>query len=117
WARVIDHRPGAVAVRARLRDREDALALGLHAPAVADRADPRRGAGLGSGPATGRTRLGGRHGERHLRAFHRLIEGQRDLRLEIAAARLSAPAPAGAPAGPRASTEQVGQDVAEATAE
>src|ERR671936_1717819 len=42
-AGMLDHRPGAVAVGARLGDREDPLALCLYPPAVAD------GANLGAG--------------------------------------------------------------------
>ena len=88
-ARVVDHRAGAMAVGAGLRHREDALALSLDAAALADRADARRGAGLGARAVAGRTRLRRRHRQRHLGAVDRLLEGQRDLGLEVTPARRS----------------------------
>ena len=59
--------------------------------ALADRAHLRRGAGLGAGAVTRGARLRGRHRERHLRAVDRLVEAQRDLGLEVAAALRRAP--------------------------
>src|SRR5207253_145312 len=52
-AGVLDLGPGAAALRARLRDREQALALRLDAPALAARAHGRRGAGLRARPVAG----------------------------------------------------------------
>src|SRR3954451_21045205 len=49
--RLLDHGARAVAARARAGDREHALALGLDAAAVAERADLGRGAGTGAAPA------------------------------------------------------------------
>src|SRR3954451_19372368 len=43
-ARLLDHGAGAVTARARARDREDALPLGLDPATVAEWADLRRGA-------------------------------------------------------------------------
>src|SRR5262249_58139456 len=96
-ARVLDDRPGAATARARLRDREQALALGLDAPPLAARADLRRGTRLGAGAVAGPAHLRGRDGQRDLGALDRLVEGDRDLGLEVAAT-LGAPPPP-APAG------------------
>ena len=85
-ARVLDDGAGAAAPRARLRDREQALALGLDAPAVAPRADLRAGARLGARAAAGRTGLRRRDRERDLGALDRLVERDRDLGLEVAPA-------------------------------
>ena len=56
--------------------------------------------GLAPDAVTGRARLRGRHRERHLGAVDRLVEAQRDLGLEVAAARLTR-LPAAHAAGPR----------------
>src|SRR5262249_54069130 len=122
-ARRLDDRAAAAAARARLRDREEALPLGLDAAPLADGADGRRRAGS---RARAVARLAGRRGrdrERRLRAFDRLLEAQRDLRLQVAPAlRARAAASARArtagtprprPGGPAAAPEQVGEDVAE----
>ena len=85
------------------------------AAAVAARADDRRGAGLGARPRARPAALVRRHRDRDLRAVDRLLERDRDLGLEVAAA-------LGARARRRAATartaaglaEQVGDDVAEA---
>ena len=113
-ARVLDDRPGAAAARARLGDREQALALGLDAAALAARADLGRRARLGAGAVAGRAALRGRDGERDLRALDRLLEGDRDLGLEVAAALGAGAARAGAPraAAAAAAAEEVGEDVA-----
>src|SRR5436305_5523504 len=69
----------------------------------------------------GRTRLGGRHRERHLGSVHRLVEGERDLGLHVTSAFLGAsppwPAARATGAGGSRPTEEVGQDVAKATGE
>src|SRR5947199_798210 len=109
-----------MAVRARLREREDALRLRLDPAAAAHRTHLGRRPGLGAAAVAGRARLGGGDRERHLGAAHGLVESQRDLGLEVAAA-LGARAPnATAAGGSRAATaagaptaEQVGEDVAE----
>ena len=86
-ARLLDHGARAAAARARAGDREQALALGLDAAAVADRADDRaRCPGSRAGAAAGRARRVRGDRDRHLRALDRLLEGQRDRRLEVAAA-------------------------------
>src|SRR5690606_23006136 len=108
-ARLLDHRAAAVAARARLGDREHALALGLDPAAVALRADLRAGARLGARAATGRARLRGGQAQRHLRAVYRLLEAERDLGLDVGAALGTGAASGAAPAaGP---AEQVGEDV------
>src|SRR5690349_3096286 len=109
--RVVDHRAGPVTHRARLGDREQALAARLDAAALALRADMRRRARLGAGAVAGRTGRAGRDRQRDLRAVHRLRERDRDLGLEIAAALLTrAPGAAGA----ATAAEEVVEDVAEA---
>ena len=123
-ARVLDDRARSVAARARLGDREEPLALGLDPAALALRADLRRRAGLGARAAAGRTRLRRRDAQRDLRAGDRLLEGDRDRRLQVGAAlgartgraAAGAPARAGTARGATAAAaEQVGEDVLEAT--
>src|SRR4051794_232200 len=111
-ARVLDDGARAVAAGARLRDREEALALRLEAAALAARADLRLGARPRAGPVAGRAAR--RHGdaERHLCALERLVERDADLGLEVAAA-LGLRAPRSR-AALRAAPEQVREDVAEA---
>ena len=122
-ARILDHGAGTVAVGARLGDGEDALALGFDTAALTDRTDLRAGPGLGARSLARRTRRRGRHRQRHLGAVDRLVERQRDLGLEVAAALCGAPSAdaaltaAGALLRAAASAEQVGEDVAEAAAE
>ena len=119
-AGVLDDRPGAAALRAGLGDREQALALDLDAAPAAARADDRRRARLGAGAGAGRAALVGGDGDRHLRAGDRLVEADRDLGLEVAAALgawlASRRPPAAAAAAPAAGglAEEVGEDVAEA---
>src|SRR5947209_6257039 len=108
-AGLLDDRARAPAARAGSRDREHPLALGLHAAPLAAGADLGRRAGLGAGSvAGGAGRLGG-HGDRDLGPVDRLLEGDRDLGLQVAAA-LGGPLALGAPAA--RAPEQVGQDVA-----
>src|SRR3954447_16879032 len=85
-ARVLDLGPGAAALRAWLRDREEALALLLDAASVAARADGGRGARLRAAAAA--RRAGSRQRDRHrdLRALHRLLERDVHLGLEVAPA-------------------------------
>ena len=85
-AGVIDDRARAAALRAGLGDREHALPLDLDPASLTAGADLRGGARLGAGAVTGRT--GGAHGhrKRDLRAGDRLLEGDRDLRLQVSAA-------------------------------
>ena len=85
-ARLLDHGARAAAARARAGDREQALALGLDAAALADRADDGRGAGPRARAAAGPAGRVGGDGDGHLRALDRLLEGERDGRLEVAAA-------------------------------
>src|SRR5439155_20287929 len=70
-ARLLDLRAGAAALRARLRDREQALALRLDAAALAARADRGLRAGLGTGAVAGGARCRQAHADRHLSALHR----------------------------------------------
>src|SRR5206468_3868392 len=67
-AGVVDDRPRAAALRARLGDREQPLALALDAATLAARAHARRRARLGAGARARRARRGRRHRQRHLRA-------------------------------------------------
>src|SRR5450759_750240 len=108
-----------MAVGARLRHREDALALGLQAPAVAYRTDLGHRSRLGARTVAGRARLRGRTGERHLSAVDGLLEAERDLGFEVATASLALRSAAdaalagtapGARPGP---AEQVREDVAD----
>src|ERR1044072_1608346 len=85
-AELLDDRARAAALRARLGDREQPLALGLDPAALAARADDRRGAGLRARAVAGAAALEGRHRDRDLGALDRLLEADRDLRLEVAAA-------------------------------
>src|SRR6185436_11331482 len=85
-AGMLDDRPRAAALVARAGDREQALALGLDAAAVADRADDRRRARLGAGAAAGRAGRVRGDGDRDLRALDRLVEGERHRRLQVAPA-------------------------------
>ena len=108
-ARVLDLGAGPAALGAGMRDREEALALADDAAALAARAHRRRRSGLRARAAAGRAGRRDRHGDRHLRALHRLVERNVDLGLEVAAAlRPVARAPPGAG---RAGAEQVGEDV------
>src|SRR5580700_7610801 len=114
-AGVLDDRPRAAAARAGLGDREHPLARDLDPAPFTDGADLRRRTGLGARAVAGRAGVVHRHGQRDLRAGDRLVEGDRDLRLEIAAALgTRAPATTTPPstATPAAATKQVGEDVA-----
>src|SRR5581483_1506747 len=110
---------GAVAVRAGLRNREDSLALGLDATSTADRTDLGRGSWLCPATSAGWAGLRGGHGQRDLGTLHRLIEAQRDLGLQIAAARRGAtasdPASSAGSGTATARSEEVGEDIAHAT--
>src|SRR5262249_49775868 len=94
-ARLLYHRAAAVAARARLTDRKQALALGLDPAALALGADSRRRPRLGAGAAARRAHLARRHRDRHLRALHRLVEADRHFGLDVPAA--LRPRPLGAP--------------------
>src|SRR5690606_38294110 len=85
-AGVVDAGPRPAAGAARLRDREQPLRSGLDAAAVADRADRRARARLGARAVAGRARRRQRHGDGDLGALHRLVEGDVDLGLQVAAA-------------------------------
>ena len=76
-ARVLDHGAGAAAALARLVDREEALALGRDAAALAHGADRRRGARGGPRAVTGRAGVGlvDRHLARSRRAGRRRTTG------------------------------------------
>src|SRR5262245_5092519 len=101
---VVDDRSLAAALRARLRDREEALALGVDPGALA----ARTGAWGRSRPCTaamaGRALARGRYRDRDLRAVHRLVEAEADLALEVAPALLARPRLA-------AAAEERGDDV------
>ncbi len=103
-AGVLDHSSRTAAERARLGDREHALALGLHAAAFATRTDGGGGAGLGAGAVAGGA--GRAHGnlKRDLRARDRLVEADRDLRLQVVTAldARASPGARGPPVCPRA---------------
>src|SRR5262249_1630116 len=96
------------AARARLRDRKQALALGLDPAALALGADSRRRPRLGAGAAARRAHLARRHRDRHLRAPHRLVEADRHFGLAVPPA-LGPLAPAAPLAG--SATEQVAEQV------
>src|SRR5437588_471868 len=119
-AGILDDRARSVTARTGLGDRKDPLALALHPTAIANGTDLWCRSGLGAGAIAGGAWLRGRHRQRKLGALHRLIERQRDLGLEIAAA-LRGPgtrafASARAACGP-AAAEQIREDVAEAAGE
>src|SRR4051794_30100842 len=113
-ARVLDLGPGAAALGARLGDREEALTLLLDPAALAARADRGRGARLRARAVAGGACGRQRHGHRHLRALHGLVERDVHLGLEVAAA-LGPAAHAGTTR--TASAEEVGEDVREAARE
>src|SRR4051794_17764229 len=111
-ARVLDHGAGAAAAGARLRDREQALALRLEAAALAAGADLRRRPRLRAGAVAGRAPRRRRDRQRDLRPGDRVLEGDRDLGLEVGA--LLGPRPGARRAGGAAgAVEQVREDVAE----
>ena len=87
------------------------LALRLHAAAVADGADDGLGARLGARAAARRAGRVRGHGDRDLRALDRLVEGERDRRLEIAPALRGRPRARAAPAA--ALVEDPREDVGE----
>src|SRR4029077_15453733 len=86
---VIDDLALAAAFGAGLRDREEALALGIDPGALAARTGSRRGARLGSAAAAGRAWPGGRYGDGDLSPVHGLVEGEANLGLEVSAAQLA----------------------------
>src|SRR5204863_7184318 len=108
-ARLLDLRAGAAAPRARLRDREQPLPLRLDAAALAARADRRLRAGLGARAVAGGARRRQAHADGHLRALHRLLERDVDIRFEISPALGTRSAARAGAAG----AEQVGEDVAD----
>src|SRR5439155_4268252 len=75
-ARPLDHGAVAAAARAGLREREQALALGLDPPAVALRADDRRRARLSAGAAAVGARDRQLDRDLHLVAAERVPERQ-----------------------------------------
>src|SRR5262249_54254667 len=83
WARVLDDRPVPAAAGARLREREEALALGNDATAAADRADRGRGARLGARAAAGVARNLERDRDLRLHALQRVPEREVDLDLDV----------------------------------
>src|SRR5690348_9322117 len=104
-AGVVDHGALSAALGAGLGDREESLALGVDACALAARAGPRRGAGFGAAAVAGGALARRRDGDRDLGAVHRLLEREPNLGLEIAAALLARPLLAAA--------EEGGEDVPE----
>ena len=76
-ARVLDHLAGAAALRARLADREEALALGVDPAPVAARAGDRHRPRLRAGAAAGLAGRLLRHRDRDLGPVHRLLEAER----------------------------------------
>src|SRR4029078_11382141 len=97
-ARLLDHGGGGAAGVARARDREQPLALGLHAATMADGADDGLGARLRAGAAAGRAGRVGGDRDRHLGAVDRLLEAQADRGLEVVAALRGRPRARAAPA-------------------
>src|SRR5262249_59236084 len=93
-ALLVDDRAHALALPARLAERERALVGGDQAGAVADRAGPGLGAGLGSVPVACVTYTRRPQRDRQGGAVHRVGEVQRHLRLHVATALRPAPAPA-----------------------
>src|SRR4051794_23183232 len=73
-AGIVDDAALSTALRAGLRDREEALALRGDSSALAARADPRRGAALRAAAVAGRAGTGGRDGHGDLGAVHSLVE-------------------------------------------
>ena len=106
FARALDHLAAAAALGARLADREESLALAVHAASPAARADDRGRPRLRAGPLAGRASGRLRHGDRDLDPLHGLLERQRHLGLEVAAAHRLRARSAAAP-------EEGGEDVAE----
>src|SRR5204862_5203633 len=86
-AGMLDHRAAPAAPRARLADREEALALTDDAAPAALRARDRSRAGVGARAAARLARPLLRHRDRYLGPGHRLVERDLDLRFEIAPAR------------------------------
>src|SRR5712692_2081079 len=107
-ARVFDHRAVAAAARARLREPEQALALGDDAAAVALGADLRRRARLRPGAAALSAGELERDGDSRLHALERVLERQADLDLDVVA---SLRARLARPAGPAA--EAAAEEIAE----
>src|SRR5207247_7877468 len=111
-ARVLDHGPVAMTARAGLRQGEEPLALRHHTAAVAFRADLRRRAGLRArAVALGARRLQ-RDRDLRLDALERVLEGEIDLHLDVAAA-LGAGSSAARPAAAAAAAEDAAEEIAE----
>src|SRR5262249_13446132 len=84
-ARLLDHGAVAAAARARLREREESLRLGLHAAAVALRADDGHGARLRAGAAALTAGAVDLDGDLGLNSLERVVERDVDERLEVVA--------------------------------
>src|SRR5689334_15604 len=85
-AGVVHHQAAAVAFLARLGDPERAQVPAGLPGALAGRAHPRHGAGLGAGAVTGRAGALAGQAQRHRGPVDRVAEGQRGLGLHVGAA-------------------------------
>src|SRR2546426_7884850 len=111
-ARVLDHGAVAAAARTRLREPEQALALGDDPAAVALGADLRRRARLRPGAAALSAGELERDGDRRLHALERVLERKADLDLDVVAAlraRLARPACSAAEAAAEEIAEETGE--------
>src|SRR4051794_17406111 len=95
-ALLVDDRPGALALAARLGKAERALVPRDQAAAVALRAGPRRGAGLGPAAVAGVALAGRPQRQRQRRAAYRLGEVEGHLGLHVPPAARAAPGGAAA---------------------
>src|SRR5256886_13339478 len=102
--RVLDHGPVAMTARAGLRQDEESLALRHHTTAVAFGADLRRRAGLRARAVALRARRLQRDRDLRLDTLERVLEGEIDLHLDVAAA-LGAGSSAARPAAEDAAEE------------
>src|SRR5581483_3016618 len=108
-ARLLDDGAVPAAARARVREGEQALRLGDRAAAAALRADGRRCTGLRARAVADLAGALEADGQRRLHTPERVLEGERDLDLDVRAA---LPAPT-APSAAHAPAEQAAEQVAE----
>src|SRR5262249_42903675 len=107
-ALLVDDRTDALALAARLGERERALVRSDQTRAVADRTRPRLGARLGPGAVAGVADARGPQRDRQRRPVHRVGEVERHLGFDVTPPLRSAPG-----AGPAPAAEDGAEEVGE----